>query len=241
MWLIKSFPLLLCEHGARDGSPRLSTFSSGGVTSEARLRHSPGCLAPFRCSRASLWVQPGDLVPTLQPARTKGTVHLKHDPLLRPEHSDSCQCAVQRQKPDLKLKLWISREEKASTTALFCSTSYPGNSKAEFTVFLWLTRFEFIPPRSTGGYMNLQAHLGRKMPPHLFKLNFCAARHAEFMALKGRAAEEPNSLSGNKNNCVSRCVNRILCAHSTLHWHWREKVIQQKKESFSSPGEAPNV
>lgn len=180
-------------------------------------------------------VQPGDLVPTLQPARTKGTVHLKHGPLPRPEHSDSFQCAVQRQKPDLKLKLWISLEEKASTTALFCSTSYPGNGKAEFTVFLWLTRFEFIPPRSTGRYMNLQAHLGRKMPPHLFKLNFCAARHAEFMALKGRAAEEPNSLSGNKNNCVSRCVNRILCAHSTLHWHWREKVIQQIKGGFFFP------
>lgn len=58
--------------------------------------------------------------------------------------------------------------------------------------------------------MNLQAHLGRKMPPHLFKLNFCAARHAEFMALKGRIAEDPNSVPGNKNNCVSRCVYRML-------------------------------
>lgn len=67
--------------------------------------------------------------------------------------------------------------------------------------------------------MNLQAHLGGKMPPHLFKLNFCAARHAEFMALKGRTAEDPNSEPGNKNNCISRCLYRMLCAHSTLHRH----------------------
>lgn len=67
--------------------------------------------------------------------------------------------------------------------------------------------------------MNLQAHLDRKMPPHLLKLNFSAARHAEFMALKGREAEDPNPVTGNKNNCISRCVYRMLCAHSTLHRH----------------------
>lgn len=132
------------------------------------------------------------------------------------------------------LKLWISLEEKASTTALFC-TSYPGNGKAEISVFPRLTRFEFIPPRSTGGYMNLLAHLVRKMPLHLFKLNFCAVRHAEFMALRGRTAEEPNSVPGNKNKCVSRCVYRMLCAHSTLHQHWREKVIHKKERGFFFP------
>lgn len=199
---------------------------------EARLWHSPGCLAPFGCSRASLWVQPGDLAATLQPAWTKGTVHLKHGPLLRLE---LWQLPVsQTQKTWSWLKLWICLEEKASTTALFC-TSYPGNGEAEFSVFLRLTRFEFIPPRSTGGYINLQAHLGRKMPPHLFKLHFCAARHAEFMTLKGSTAEEPNSVPGNKNNCVSRCVYRMLCSHSTLHWHWRGKAIQEKERGFFFP------
>lgn len=48
------------------------------------------------------------------------------------------------------LQLWISFEENASTTALF-HTPYPGNDKAEFSAFLRLTRFEFIPPRILEG------------------------------------------------------------------------------------------
>lgn len=141
-------------------------IGSGAVTGQGEAVAFTGCLAPFGCSRASLWVQPGDLAPTLQPARTKGIVSLKPGPLLRLEHSDSCQGAIQTQKLDPVLSFGFALRRRPPQQ-LF-------SGKAEFSVILRLTRFEFIPPRSTGGYVNLQAHLGRKMPPHLFKLQFCS-------------------------------------------------------------------
>lgn len=111
----------------------------------------PGCLTPVRCIRClgslrvkqeMIWFLRCNLP---QQAKPKGRLHLKHCP---------CQRAIQSLKPNRGLNFLISLEEKASATTLLCTTSYPGNGKAEFSVFLRLTGFEFMPPRSTGGCVN---------------------------------------------------------------------------------------
>lgn len=57
----------------------------------------------------------------------------------------------------------------------------------------------------------LKSHLGWRMPLHLFKLIFCSARHAEYMAPIG---EELDPVCEINDSTISGLAYMILCTYS---------------------------